>query len=215
MSETKPPQAHIGATTLSGQGAAENTAGRCINGIGDPSPLGLFAYGITLGVLSFIHLGTIASTATPFVVAISLPVGGLGMLIAGLWAFRRGSTFGGTALTGYGAFWINYYLLFGIYGAKVPKSEFGHIAAIWLALWGLFTLMLFLASFAIDLAHPFFLSWLVITFALLAIGQWTGNSGMIKAAGVTGLVSVAGALYVAFAQLFEAQYQRKVLPFVG
>lgn len=214
MSETKPPQAHVHTTTVAAQ-VTTNSADRRINGMGDPSPLGLFAYGITLGVLSFIHLGVIASTATPFVVAISLPVGGLGMIIAGLWAFRRGSTFGGTALTGYGVFWINYFLLFGIYASQVPKSELGHIAAIWLALWGVFTLMLFLASFAIDVAHPFFLFWLVITFAALAAGQWAGSAALMKVGGVTGLISVAGALYVAFAQVFEAQYQRKVLPFAG
>lgn len=203
------PQAPLGEMANS---AVANT-GRRVNGVADPSPLGLFSYGITLGVLSFIHLGIISGKATPFVVAISLPVGGIGMIIAGLWAFRRGNTFAGTALTGYGVFWINYYLLFGKFAALVPKAELGHIAGIWLAFWGVFTLVLFLASFPIDAAHPFFLFWLVITFAVLAAGQWFGSASLIQLGGYTGLISVAGALYVAAAQIFEAQYNRKVLPF--
>ena len=205
---TQPPLGEVSQADVT-------ASGRRVNGIADPSPLGLFSYGITLGVLSFIHLGVISGKATPFVVAISLPVGGIGMIIAGLWAFKRGSTFAGTALTGYGVFWINYFLLFGIYGKSVPKAELGHIAGIWLAFWGIFTLVLFLASFPIDVAHPFFLFFLVITFFALAIGQWTASVAMIKLGGYTGLISVAGALYVAAAQLLESQYRRKILPFCG
>lgn len=137
------------------------------------------------------------------------------MTIAGLWAFRRGTAFGGTALTGYGVFWISYFLLFGIYGKLVPASQLGTIAGIWLSFWGLFTLVLFLASFPIDAAHPFFLGWLVVTFGLLAAGQLEMSSGLIRLGGYTGLISVIGAFYVASAQLFEAQYRRKVLPFCG
>lgn len=195
--------------------AAVTASGRRVAGIADPSPLGLFAYGITLGVLSFIHLGFISAKATPFVVALSLPVGGLGMIIAGLWAFRRGTAFGGTALVGYGVFWVNYYLLFGIYGSSVPKAQLGDIAGIWLAFWGLFTLMLLLASFPIDAAHPFFLFWLVLTFGFLSAGQFAGSATLVKIGGITGLVSVCGAIYVAYAQLLEAQYRRKILPFCG
>lgn len=63
------------------------------------SPLGLVSYALTLGVLSFIHLGILPATATPLVVAMALPVGGLGMLLSRMWGFRRGNTFAGTALT--------------------------------------------------------------------------------------------------------------------
>lgn len=195
--------------------AAVTASGRRVAGIADPSPLGLFAYAITLGVLSFIHIGLITAKATPFVVAISLPVGGIGMIIAGLWAFRRGTAFGGTALTGYGIFWINYYLLFGIYGASIPKAQLATTAGIWLAFWGFFTLVLFFASFPIDAAHPFFLFWLVVTFGFLSAGQFEGSASLIKVGGYTGLISIIGAMYVAAAQLFEAQYRRKVLPFCG
>lgn len=178
----------------------------------DPSPLGLFGYALTLGVLSFIHLGVLPAATTPLVVAMSLPVGGIGMILAGMWAFRRGNTFGATALTGYGVFWVNYYLLFSGLLKGIPKPDQGPVLGIWLFFWGIFTLVLFAGSLKIDRAHPFFLSFLVITFGVLGLGQMTGNAMWIHLGGWTGLISIAGAMYVAASQITEAQFGKRVLP---
>ena len=196
-------------SSLTGDAAGSAARGGLV---GDPSPLGLFGYALTLGVLSFIHLGVVPAAATPLVVAMSLPVGGIGMILAGMWAFRRGNTFGATALTGYGIFWLNYYLLFSGLLKSIPKPDQGPVLGIWLFFWGIFTLVLFAGSLKIDRAHPFFLSFLVVTFGVLGLGQMTGNAMWIHVGGWTGLISIAGAMYVAASQLTEAQFGKRVLP---
>ena len=41
----------------------------------------------------------------------ALMVGGLAQMLAGLWEFRTGNTFAGTAFIAYGAFWLSFGVL--------------------------------------------------------------------------------------------------------
>ena len=45
------------------------------------------------------------------VAALALAYGGIAQLIAGLWEFRTGNTFGAVAFCSYGAFWISFYFV--------------------------------------------------------------------------------------------------------
>ncbi|MDT0467199.1 acetate uptake transporter [Streptomyces gibsoniae] len=64
----------------------------------------------------------VASPAIEAVLPLGLCFGGLGLLTAGNWEFRRGNTFAGTAFTTYGAFWLALVLYFWIFalGATGP-----------------------------------------------------------------------------------------------
>src|SRR5579859_413219 len=92
--------------------------------VADPAPLGLVAFGMTTLVLSAINAGWIAATATPAVLALAIPFGGGGQLLAGMWAFRRGNTFAATAFTSFGAFWISYFLLVQYF---LPQIKDAHV----------------------------------------------------------------------------------------
>ena len=108
-------------------------------------------------------------------------------------------------------FWVNSYLLFGGLVTKIPATDRGHALALWLAFWGIFTVILTIGSLSIDRAHPIFLGLLVMTFFALAVGQWSSIPKFIQLGGWTGLAGIAGALYVAAAQLFAVQFKRVVL----
>src|SRR4051812_49557904 len=69
--------------------------------VADPGPLGLAAFALTTFVLSMVNSGLVSDTAEPIVFGLALAYGGLAQLLAGLWGFRTGNTFGAGAFTSY------------------------------------------------------------------------------------------------------------------
>ena len=78
-------------------------------------------------MLGIVNTGLVASSAIEAVLPLGLCFGGLGLLTAGNWEFRRGNTFAGTAFTTYGAFWLALVLYFWISAVRTPRGE-AHIA---------------------------------------------------------------------------------------
>lgn len=62
----------------------------------------------------------------------------------------------------------------------------------------------------LTLRAVFFL--LVILFALLVIGNATGNAALLKFAGYEGILCGATAFYLAMAEVLNEQYGRTILP---
>src|SRR4051794_7614244 len=75
----------------------------------DPGPLGLAAFALTTFVLSFFNAGLVNAKGLPIVLGLALAYGGLAQLLAGMWEFRTGNTFGATAFTSFGAFWLSFW----------------------------------------------------------------------------------------------------------
>ena len=67
--------------------------------IANPGPLGLAAFATTTFILSMFNAGLVSSTAEPVVFGVALAYGGLAQMLAGMWEFRTGNTFGATAFT--------------------------------------------------------------------------------------------------------------------
>ncbi|KAI6943703.1 Acetate permease, partial [Hortaea werneckii] len=72
----------------------------------NPAPLGLSAFALTTFVLSLINLGTRGISGPSIVIGPAFGYGGLVQLLAGMWEMAVGNTFGATALSSYGGFWI-------------------------------------------------------------------------------------------------------------
>src|SRR5262245_42904056 len=75
--------------------------------IADPAPLGLGAFALTTFVLSFFNAGLVNAGGEPIVFGLALAYGGLAQLLAGMWEFKNNNTFGATAFTSFGAFWLS------------------------------------------------------------------------------------------------------------
>lgn len=182
--------------------------------IADPAPLGLIAFGMTTMMLSFINAGIIASGATMAVLPMAAAFGGLGQILAGMWEFKRGNTFGATAFTAYGAFWWSYYLLVDVFLAKTAPATISPIVGLYLFCWGIFTLYMFVASLGGPRALWVVFILLTITFLLLAFGAWAGSggAGVTKLGGYIGILTALAASYTSFAIVLNSNFKRTILP---
>src|SRR5512135_1167116 len=77
--------------------------------IADPGPLGLSAFAVTTLVLSAVNAGLVPLSVKSIVLSLALFYGGGVQVIAGIWEFRKNNTFGATAFSSYGAFWLSYW----------------------------------------------------------------------------------------------------------
>ena len=82
------------------------TAPAPVSGIADPAPLGLAAFALTTFLLSAKNAGWMTHATGSAWLGFAFAYGGFAQLLAGMWEFRRGNTFGATAFGTYGAFWI-------------------------------------------------------------------------------------------------------------
>jgi uncharacterized protein len=185
--------------------------------VGDPAPLGLAGFGFTTLLLSLINTQILPKSVEVLVLSLALPFGGLGQLLAGMWAFKRGNTFAATAFTSYGAFWLSFYLLVVVFIPDVKNpgpNDIGNFVGWYLLAWGIFTAYMFIASLAGARAVQLVFILLAITFVVLAIGNFAGTSGsgIIQFGGYVGLATAAAAMYASFADVANANFKRRVLP---
>jgi len=178
----------------------------------DPAPLGLAAFAATTFMLSVFNAGFMGSGAEPIVFGMALAYGGLAQLLAGMWEFRTGNTFGAVAFTSYGAFWLSFWAFVQFFEKSVPKADAGHAVGLFLIAWGIFTAYMFIASLRTTAAVALVFILLAVTFFLLGIGNAGAHPNIIKAGGWLGLATAAAAWYASFAAVTNSTFGRIVLP---
>jgi succinate-acetate transporter protein len=203
------------AATIQSREATVGTTGAptvAAAAIANPGPLGLAAFALTTFVLSMFNAGLVSSTAEPIVFGLALAYGGLAQLLAGMWEFRTGNTFGATAFTSYGAFWLSFWAFVQFFEKDVPKADAGHAVGLYLIAWGIFTTYMFVASLRTTgaVALVFFL--LALTFIVLGIGNAGAHTGIVKLGGWIGLATALAAWYASFAEVTNATFGRTVFP---
>ncbi len=112
----------------------------------DPAPLGLAAFAMTTFVLSVYNANLVHAAGMPVVLGLALAYGGLAQLLAGMWEFRTGNTFGAVAFSSFGAFWISFFILIQFIAPTIPKADLENALAVYLYGWGIFTAYMFIAS---------------------------------------------------------------------
>jgi succinate-acetate transporter protein len=180
--------------------------------IADPGPLGLAAFALTTFVLSMFNSGIMNAGAEPIVFGLAFAYGGLAQLLAGMWEFRTGNTFGAVAFTSYGAFWLSFWAFEQFYAKSVPEAVVGQGVGVYLVAWGVFTAYMLVASLRTTAAIATVFALLAATFFLLGIGEWTGTDGITKVGGVVGLLTAVAAWYASFAAVTNATFGRTVMP---
>jgi succinate-acetate transporter protein len=178
----------------------------------NPAPLGLAAFALTTFVLSMFNAGLLSAGGEPIVFGLALAYGGLAQLLAGMWEFRTGNTFGATAFTSFGAFWLSFWAFVEFFEKSVPAADAGHAVGLYLIAWGIFTTYMFVASLRTTMAVAIVFALLAVTFIVLGIGNAGGHSGIIKAGGWIGLATAVAAWYASFAEVTNATFGRIVFP---
>lgn len=178
----------------------------------NPAPLGLLGFGMTTLLLNIHNAGFYDLNS--MIMGMGLFVGGLAQVIAGVQEWKKNNTFGATAFTAYGFFWITLVAIW-----LIPKTSFGAdfksdetSMGCFLLIWGIFTLGMFIGTLKLNRALQLVFGTLVVLFFLLAIGDFTGIKEVKIIAGYEGIVCGSLAIYSCLAQIINEVYGRTVLP---
>jgi succinate-acetate transporter protein len=183
---------------------------------GNPAPLGLSAFALTTFVLSLINMNTKGVAAPNIVVAAAFGYGGLVQLLAGMWEMAVGNTFGATALSSYGGFWISFAIILTPGGFDIVEALGGDTASAFLDSfgfflmgWFIFTTLLLFCTMRSTVMFFLLFFWLDLAFLMLGIGYLhhsggAPNAACIKAGGVFGILAAFWAWYNAFAGMADS-----------
>jgi len=181
--------------------------------IADPGPLGLAAFALTTFVLSCFNAKIIGD---PKLEAVVLPLalfyGGLTQLLAGMWEFRTGNTFGAVAFSSYGAFWLSFAGYVKFVAGGLPPAGAHTATGVFLLGWTIFTVYMTVAAVRVSGAVLLVFVLLSLTFAFLAFGALAEAATMSKIGGYLGLATAIAAWYASFAGVTNATWKRTVLP---
>ena len=180
------------------------------DGIANPAPLGLCAFGMTTVLLNFKNAGIIEISS--MILAMGIFYGGLAQIIAGIIEAKKNNTFGLTAFTSYGFFWLSLVGLIVIPSFGWIRKPSEASMAAYLGMWGLFTFLMFLGTLRLNKALQFVFGSLTLLFILLAVSDGTGNKGLGQIAGYEGIICGASAIYAGIAQVLNEVYGKTVWP---
>ncbi|HTI13747.1 MAG TPA: acetate uptake transporter [Dictyobacter sp.] len=169
---------------------------RAATAVTNPAPLGLSAFALTTFVLSAANAQWF--TGSEIVIGLALFYGGLGQLLAGMWEFRMGNTFGGTAFTSYGSFWMAVAVMLQF---KLIPNDLA-LGFFFLG-WAIFTGMMFLGTLRSTLALMGVFLFLFLTFLALALGALLGIGALTVLGGYLGILTALIAWYTALAGLLS------------
>jgi uncharacterized protein len=179
----------------------------------DPAPLGLAAFAATTFMLSIFNAGWMGEGGEPIVFGMALFYGGLAQLLAGMWEFRTGNTFGAVAFTSYGSFWLSFWAFEQFYADKVTDpAQLEHAIGLYLITWGIFTAYMTVASLRVSAAVALVFVLLTATFLLLGIGDAAEKESIVKLGGYVGVATAIAAWYASFAAVVNDTFKRIVLP---
>ena len=180
--------------------------------IADPAPLGLAAFALTTFVLSMFNAGLVNDGGEPVVLGVALAYGGIAQLLAGMWEFKNNNTFGATAFTSFGAFWISLFVFDQFLAGSISEAHLGDAVGLYLIAWGIFTTYMFVASLRTTAAVSLVFILLAATFFFLGFGNSGDNTDIVKIGGYLGLATAAAAWYASFAVVTNKTFGRVVLP---
>lgn len=190
----------------------------------NPAPLGLSAFALTTFVLSLINVGTRNIEHPNLVVALAFGYGGLVQLLAGMWEMAVGNTFGATALSSYGGFWISFAIILTPGGFEIVSTleaespaPFLNSFGLYLMGWFIFTFLLLICTLRSTVAFFLLFFTLDLAFLLLGIGYLEAdangpNTACIKGGGYFGLFAAFLAWYNALAGIADNSNSFFVIP---
>ncbi|KAL5536559.1 hypothetical protein ACEPAF_381 [Sanghuangporus sanghuang] len=193
-----------------------------VNNLGNPTPLGITAFLLALFPLSLdlLQLRGATSGSSITLLGALYGVAGIGLYLACIMEWIIGNTFPSVVFGLLGGLWISYAILlqpsFGIAASFATTDEatssataaaagsatsaYNDGVGFYFLIWGIFCLVLFLASLRTNVAFAAFFFFLIIMFELLAAAYFAIGEGEVskalkelKAAGAFGfVVSIVG-----------------------
>jgi succinate-acetate transporter protein len=177
----------------------------------NPAPLGLLGFGMTTVLLNLHNAGFYEINS--MILAMGIFYGGAAQVLAGAMEWKKGNTFGTTAFTSYGLFWLTLVALLVLPKTGWSTAPDDTAMAAYLAMWGIFTLIMFFATLRLNRALQFVFATLTLLFFLLAFGRYTkAGPGFTHFTGYEGIVCGFSAIYTGLAQVLNETWGKTVWP---
>lgn len=177
----------------------------------NPAPLGLLAFGMTTVLLNLHNAGYYELNS--MILAMGIFYGGSAQVIAGIMEWKKGNSFATTAFISYGMFWLTLVALIMLPKMGLASATDETAKAAYLAVWGLFTAVMFVGTLHLSRALQFVFLSLTILFFLLAYGDLSGAGSTYKhLTGYEGIICGLSAIYTGLAQVLNELAGKTVLP---
>ncbi|MHB8125465.1 MAG: acetate uptake transporter [Desulfitobacteriaceae bacterium] len=179
--------------------------------LADPGPLGLAAFAATTFILCLSNAQLVDPSIKTLFIPLALIYGGFVQILVGMWEMKKNNTFGVTAFTTYGAFWIALAILVLLEVTKVLNhAAAGHAHGYFLLAFTIFTFYMWIGTFKLNNALLVTFTLLEIAFILLTLA----NLGYMTtvAGGYVGLATAFAAWYTSAAGVLNPLFGRTVLP---
>jgi len=178
---------------------------------GNPAPLGLLGFGMTTVLLNLHNAGFYELNS--MILAMGICYGGLAQIIAGIMEWRKNNTFAATAFVSYGLFWLSLVTMIILTKLGWGAASNETAMAAYLAMWGLFTAVMFVGTLLLNRALQVVFGTLAILFFLLAIGDFaSASAGFKHFTGYEGIFCGFSAIYAGLAQVLNELFGKTVLP---
>jgi succinate-acetate transporter protein len=176
----------------------------------NPAPLGLMGFGMTTVLLNLHNAGYYKLGS--MILAMGLFYGGVAQILAGIMEWKKNNTFGTTAFTSYGLFWLTLVWLIVSPRVNLGDADEGPAMAAYLFMWGLFTAVMFVATLRLNRALQVVFATLAILFFLLAYGDYANNNAVKRVAGYEGIFCGLSAIYAGLGQVLNEVYGKVIAP---
>ncbi len=188
----------------------EETKTRLMDSTANAAPLGLLGFGMTTVLLNLHNAGLFPLGS--MILAMGIFYGGMAQIIAGVMEWRKGNTFGTTAFTSFGLFWLSLVGLLAMPRLGMADITDDSAMAAYLFMWGIFTSVMFLGTLRLSRALQFVFASLALLFFLLGLGEALGNATITVVAGYEGIVCGLSAVYTGLAQVLNDVYGGGLVP---
>ncbi|MBN1984504.1 MAG: acetate uptake transporter [Chitinivibrionales bacterium] len=176
----------------------------------NPAPLGLLGFGMTTILLNLANAGLIPLSS--MIMGMGIFVGGMAQVIVGTMEWKKANTFGMTAFTSYGFFWIALVAIWILPKVTSVQAADPVSMGYFLIVWGIFTSGMFIGTLKLNRALQLVFSSLALLFFLLAGADFTGSAALKHVAGFEGIICGLLACYTCLAQVLNEVYGKTVLP---
>jgi len=178
--------------------------------LANPAPLGLLGFGMTTVLLNMHNAGFYPLDS--MILAMGIVYGGLAQIFAGIMEFKKGNTFGTTAFTSYGLFWLSLVALKLLPSMGLWIGPTAEAMAAYFFMWGLFTFVMFFGTLKANRVLQFVFMSLAILFFLLTAKELTGNTDLGTFLGYEGIICGLSAVYLALAEILNEAHGKTILP---
>eukprot|EP00416_Gambierdiscus_australes_P045883 CAMPEP_0171103542 /NCGR_PEP_ID=MMETSP0766_2-20121228/58972_1 /TAXON_ID=439317 /ORGANISM="Gambierdiscus australes, Strain CAWD 149" /LENGTH=303 /DNA_ID=CAMNT_0011563973 /DNA_START=119 /DNA_END=1030 /DNA_ORIENTATION=+ len=167
---------------------------------------------MTTALLMYVDMGWSEPELKGMVYGYATWYGGTAQLLVGMIEVVKGNTFGATAFSSYGCFWLgwSFFWIESQEGTLAPATAFETGETLWFITFGVLTFGFWILTLRKNACLAVVFGLLTITFFILAGG--VHSEAAKKVGGYFGFATALSAFYTAFAELFAHEWGYHVLP---